>query len=127
MFGGRMGSEEVENYLRLNGKYLREAEELLRKGDYVQASEKLWGAAVEAVKAVAASRGIMLGTHRSLWEFIHRMSRERPELDLINGFRAAESLHVNFYEDHLPEEVVKLTAEQVKMFIENIKKLLPRQ
>ncbi|MEM0349995.1 MAG: PaREP1 family protein [Candidatus Caldarchaeum sp.] len=114
----------VEDYVRLNGKYLKEAEELLAEGDYVQASEKLWGAAAEMVKAVAAARGIMLGTHRSLWEFVHKLDEERPGMNLIEGFRAAESLHVNFYEDHLPEKVVELTVEQVKEFIEKMKKLL---
>ena len=48
----------LAEYERLNGKYLREAEELLEKKDYPQASEKLWGAAAEIVKAVAAGRGI---------------------------------------------------------------------
>lgn len=44
-----MGSD-TETNLRLNGKFMREAEELLAKGDYVQASEKLWGAAAEISK-----------------------------------------------------------------------------
>jgi len=114
----------IEDYLRLNGKYLKEAEELLSRGDYVQASEKFWGAAAEIVKAAAATRGITLGTHRSLWEFVHRLYKERPEMNLIEGFRAAESLHINFYEDHLPEKVVDLTIEKVKGFIEKMKQLL---
>ncbi len=50
-------------YVRLNGKYLAEALSLLRKGDLSQASEKLWGAFAEMVKAVAAQRGVALGTH----------------------------------------------------------------
>jgi hypothetical protein len=33
-------SEKVELHLKLAEKFLREAEELLAKGDYVQASEK---------------------------------------------------------------------------------------
>ena len=31
--------------MSLSDKYLREAEDLIKKGDYVQASEKAWGAA----------------------------------------------------------------------------------
>ncbi|MEM2989070.1 MAG: PaREP1 family protein [Candidatus Bathyarchaeia archaeon] len=54
------------DYLRLNSKYLKEAEGLLAKGDYPQASGKLWGAFVEAVKALAAEEGVGLGTHRSI-------------------------------------------------------------
>ena len=52
-------TERMELYVRLSEKYLRDAEEFLAKGDYVQASKKLWGAASLMVKAVAASRGCL--------------------------------------------------------------------
>jgi hypothetical protein len=35
-------SDRAELYTRLSEKYLKEADDLLAKGDYVQASEKLW-------------------------------------------------------------------------------------
>ncbi len=38
--------DEVKLHLKLAEKYLREAEDLLAKGDYVEASEKGWGAVV---------------------------------------------------------------------------------
>jgi hypothetical protein len=50
-------ASEVEMHLRLSEKELMEAEELLRKGDYLQASEEAWGAAAQMVKAVAAREG----------------------------------------------------------------------
>jgi hypothetical protein len=40
-----MKMTKAANYLSLNHNYLDEAEGLLEKGDYVQASEKFWGAA----------------------------------------------------------------------------------
>lgn len=61
--------EKVEHYLKLNNKYLYEAEELIKRKDYVQASEKLWGAAAEIVKVVAAKRGIEIKSHRELYKF----------------------------------------------------------
>jgi hypothetical protein len=116
----------IEDYLRLNGKYLREAEELLARGDYIQASEKLWGAAAEIVKAVAASRGVMLGTHKSLVRYVLELHKQNPGLGLRQGFAIAETLHINFYEDHLPEEEVRLRAEEVKSFINKMKELLKK-
>ena len=116
----------VEEYLRLNGKYLREAEELLARGDYIQASEKLWGAAAEVVKAVAASRGVTLGTHKSLVRYVLALHKQYPEFGLRQGFVMAETLHINFYEDNLPEEEVKLRAEEVKSFINKMKQLLQK-
>jgi len=37
--------EKVNNYLKLNDKYLKEGDALLEKADYVEASKKLGGTA----------------------------------------------------------------------------------
>ncbi|NQE04239.1 hypothetical protein C5S32_00075 [ANME-1 cluster archaeon GoMg1] len=55
----------------LSEKYLAEAKELLKEGNLVQASEKLWGAAALTVKMVAAKRGLKLEQHGGLWVFIN--------------------------------------------------------
>ncbi|MBI2648832.1 MAG: hypothetical protein HYW93_04165 [Thaumarchaeota archaeon] len=52
-----MAKARQAEYERLNGKYLKEAQQLLDSGDYAQASEKFWGATAEVIKAVAAKRG----------------------------------------------------------------------
>ncbi|MBO3763353.1 MAG: PaREP1 family protein [Thermoproteota archaeon] len=67
-----------QDYLRLNAKYLREAEELIEKKDYPQASEKIWRSFVEALKALASERGISLGTHRSIALFVAELNRDLP-------------------------------------------------
>lgn len=112
---------DVERYLELNRKYLEEAEGFLTKGDYVQASEKLWGAAAEMVKAVASKRGLELKSHRDLWGFVTRLDNERPELNLLKLFHVANSLHVNFYENWMTPEAVTKGAEAVKEFIEKLR------
>ena len=56
---------KVEIHLKLCEKFLKEVEELLARGDFVQASEKAWGAASQIVKAVAARRGVELRSHRA--------------------------------------------------------------
>ena len=114
----------TEHYKRLNGKYLKDAEELLAKEDYAQASEKLWGAAAEIVKAVAAKRGIKLGAHRSLTRFVAELDEEHPKLNLATGFGIANNLHTNFYEDWLDPRMVLKHAEVVKDFITKMEQLL---
>lgn len=115
---------EVTKYLDLNGKYLREADELLKKKDYPQASEKLWGAAAEMIKAVAARRGIELGTHRSLSDFLTRLHKEYPEWKMADKYAHANNLHINFYEDWLSPELVEEGSSAVKELIALLKKLL---
>lgn len=111
-------------YLELNGKYLKEADELLAKGDYVQASEKLWGAAAEMIKAIAAKRGLGLGTHRSIGVFLAKLDTKLPEWRLPDGYAHANNLHVNFYEDHLPPDLMLKSAAAVKKFIDKLRRLL---
>jgi len=117
------GSREAQ-YTRLNGKYLKYAEGFLRKKDYAQASEKLWGACAEVIKAVAAKRGKQLGTHRSIGEFVTKLHKEHPDWNLIDSFNIASNLHVNFYEDYLPPEHVLRSEKVVKEFVKRLRTLL---
>jgi len=46
-----------ERYWQVSTKYMAEGKELFERGKLQQASEKLWGAAAQAIKAVAEARG----------------------------------------------------------------------
>ncbi len=72
--------ERAEFHRSLAEMFLREAEELLARGDYVQASEKAWGAAAQMVKAVAAKKGKELKSHGDLWRFVLEVAGENDEL-----------------------------------------------
>ena len=72
--------ERAEFHRSLAEKFLQEAEELLAKGDYVQASEKAWSAAAQIVKAVAAKKGKELKSHGDLWRFVLEVAGENDEL-----------------------------------------------
>ncbi|MEM4494332.1 MAG: PaREP1 family protein [Candidatus Caldarchaeum sp.] len=114
----------VEGRFGLSGKFLKEAEELLRNGDYAQASGKLWVAVIEPVKAVAASRDISLGTRASLFQFVSQLARKNPELGLVDAFHVANSLCTNSYQDWLSEDFVRRGAEIVQAFIDKPKRFL---
>ena len=115
--------EKVKNYLSLNNKYLKEAEALIDKGDYVQASEKFWGAAAEMVKAIAAKRGSELRSHGELYRFITSLSKEFSAPELLRLFAAASSLHQNFYENWLPPEMVVDYGQAVKELVTRLTKM----
>jgi len=117
-------SERVEHYLGLTHKYIRDAREFITKGDYVQASEKLWGASAEMAKVVAAKRGIELKTHGDLWNFVTKLHTELKDPELSKLFLQANYLHQNFYENILPAEAVLAGAEAVEQFIAKLEKLI---
>jgi len=121
---GTEAEEKVEHYLKLNNKYLDEAEELIKKKDYVQASEKLWGAAAEMVKVVAAKRGIEIKSHRELYKFVAKLKTELGDPELSRLFGLAGALHQNFYENWLPPATVVDHAEAVKELVAKLKRAL---
>jgi hypothetical protein len=105
-------------------KYLRDADSLLAKGDYIQASEKLWGSAALIVKAVAASRGTTTLSHGELFSFVRKLGEEESKPELRRLFSVASTLHQNFYENWLHEDVIKEYSEDVKQLITELKKLI---
>jgi hypothetical protein len=112
-----------KKYRQLNRTYLKDAEKMFDNEDFSQASEKLWGAAAEMVKTVAAKRGVELGTHSSLWDYVSKLDKEHPELMLKRDFSYAGNLRQNFYEDWLGKEDIKEGLEVIKGFIEKLQAL----
>lgn len=74
--------EKAELHLKLSEKFLREAYDLLAKGDYVQASEKSWGAAAQVVKALAAKEGKELKSHGDLWRYVNDLVKKLGDQEL---------------------------------------------
>ena len=117
-------AQKAEQYLKLNDKYLEDAYALIAKEDFVQASEKLWGAAAEIVNAIAARRGFVIKSHAELYKFVSKLGTELEEPELVRLFSLASTLHQNFYEDWLPPETVMDHAEAVKELVVKLKRVL---
>ena len=126
-FGEKLDPDtEVEMHLRLSEKELMEAEEFLRKGDLVQASEKAWGAAAQIVKAVAAREGRELRSHGELHREVARIAAETGDEEVRMLWQSAGMLHQNFYENWLPREMVEGNIKDVKRFVEKLRKILEK-
>ncbi|MGC9052168.1 PaREP1 family protein [Pyrobaculum sp.] len=107
--------ERVEAYLAASDWFWREGLRLLSLGDLRQASEKIWNAVVQSVKAYAEVSGLPHDSHRLIWAVVRRLARDKPEL--ITMFAAVEQLHINFYEGHLERgdiEALLKAAESVR-------------
>jgi hypothetical protein len=80
--------------MKLSEKYLRYADNFLAKGDYIQASEKLWGSAALMVKAVAASRGTTILSYGELFSFVRKLGEEENKPELRRLFSVASTLRI---------------------------------
>jgi HEPN domain-containing protein len=114
--------DRAELHLELCEKYPREAEELLNKGDYAQASEKSWGAAAQIVKALAAKEGKTLRSHRELWEFAGELVERLGDAEVRRLWHAANALHQNFYESWMTPKSVAAVLENVKLLVGKLRK-----
>jgi HEPN domain-containing protein len=114
----------MEFHLKFSEKYLVEAEELLKRGDYVQASEKGWGAAAQVVKAIAAKEGRRVLSHDELHREVVRIAKAVNDDEIRRLWQSAIALHQNFYENWLPQEMVERNIEDIKKLIEKLKRLL---
>ena len=110
-------------HTQLNGKFLKDAKCLLDKQDYVQASEKLWGATAPIIKAVALKRGKRLRSHQSINKYVVVLSKELADKSILDYFGLANSLHQNFYEDWLAPEMVIRYATVIEKLIRKLKPL----
>ena len=98
----------AERHDEISAIFLDRAEDSLRAGDLLQASEKAWGAVAHCLKSIAKRRNMPSGSHAALTILINRLANESDEHDrIIQLYRRMGFLHSNFYEDWFKQETVE--------------------
>ena len=110
----------AQTHLEVSREFLIHAREQLDLGDSLQASEKGWGAAAHAVKAVAESRGWRHRSHRNLFEVIDRIATRTDRPEVIELFGVANALHQNFYEGWMTNEYISKSLERVERLLDTL-------
>ena len=110
--------EISDRYLKISRLHLQQAEEeLLVKGDTMQASEKIWNAAAQALKSVAALRGWNHKSHSLLGDIAMQLRLELGRPELSEQFRLLESAHNNFYEHRWAADEVDDRLNAARQFV----------
>ncbi|HHT9125756.1 MAG TPA: PaREP1 family protein [Candidatus Brocadiia bacterium] len=105
---------QLKKYVTLQQKYVNDADALLKKGDYVQASEKLWGSIATLTKAIATLRKKRINSHDGITFFLATVLNELKDKSMLRVILMANGLHQNFYEDTLIPEMVIEGAKAIK-------------
>lgn len=120
--------EKVRKYAAASLHYIDNAKKMLLENEPGKASELLWGGVAEAVQALAASRGKLLSSHRSMHWFIGELSKELNDATIAEAFYAAENLHHNgFHEVELETRDVALVFETVTKLVSKLLGLIPNE
>ena len=97
--------------------FLRQSDEEFASGDHLQASEKLYGAAVQVVTAIAQQRNWRHESHRSMKNAVYRLAREYNDNSIVGEFSIAERFHWHFYHDSLEPYEIEAERPLVHQFV----------
>ncbi len=114
----------AQEYITASASLYNQAMQELDAGDLRQASEKLWGAAAQALKSVAERRGWRHDSHALFYRIMRELEKDAPTPDLRRQFGAANELHINFYENWLDEAQIRERSEDVRLFIEQLESII---
>ena len=111
------------NHWEISRRFIIQADAELAAGDLLQASEKGWGAAAHAMKAVAQERGWRHDNHARLFGIANRLVAETGESIISELFGIASDAHKNFYEGDMSSETVSDSLEDIRTLLDILNNL----
>ena len=93
-------------------------------GDHPQGSEKLYGAATQAVIAICQQRGWRYQSHRAMKNAVIDLGREYNDPFIVAGFATAERFHANCFHDNMEDYDVEGERPAVHQFVARMLALL---
>ena len=112
-----------DRYAAISQRLLRDAQRELDLGDLIQASEKTWGAAAHAIKALAQMWGWYHQGHHRLDASVYYIVSERHHEDLLGWYNTANGLHRNYYEHELYADTLQLAIDATGRFVAEMEKI----
>ena len=111
---------ETQQHALTARDFLEAADREFAIGGRLQASEKLWGAASQAVIALAQQRGWPHDSHGAMKDAVTRLAREYDDPGIQAGYAVAEKLHANFYHGFMEDYQLIVDAALVRRFVEQV-------
>lgn len=129
--------EELETRVSIAEHMLRRGREELEKGDAVQASEKLYKAVEECIKALACLEGLeecrRAQEEGGWWSKLlgraaHKLSRRLGEPVILEAWEAGFDLHVHGFHEHAYSvEDVRESLPPIEKLVEYTKRYVDRR
>ena len=121
--------QSPDDHMQISRRFIEHAKEELRKGERLQASEKVYGRAQHALSAVGKERG--WATHNYyrkedvLYHLIDEFGlRDESGIDTLAAMHASFGFsHLNFHENSLSAEAIERAVSNVEVFVNTIQDL----
>ena len=125
-----VGDTTVDDPSRVGRGLLGEARLHLAEGDGLQAAEKIWAAAAQALGAIGERRGWVHDSDNSILCIGEHLGREfGREREFVRYLSQAHYMHVDYYGCGRSENVIRIVLDDIEEFIgelEVISDLPPR-
>ena len=108
----------VDYHAERSWHFLELVDDEVERGELEEASNKLWGSAAHAIKAVAERRGWSHGAHRDLEDAVMRLiDDEGAPAILLSHYGLANWFHSRFYGGPPDANVIRHGKTQITEFI----------
>ena len=108
---------QTENHIDIGRRLMLHATDQFDAGDFLQASEKAWGATAQFLKAHAVIRRLPHSGHYHLRQVADHLVQETGIDRIRELFAVCESLHANYYEAWMSEHELERSIGSVKELI----------
>jgi len=106
--------------------YFVNAEKLAKDGEFRKASEFLWGAVTQAIKALAVKLDIKIEMHSQFFDFMKTLAKEIEEPELYESFLFLNDLHKNFYDEKIRPEDYEIYLKKAVSFMKRLQEIMEK-
>ena len=119
------GSATVEDRVQISRRLILQAPGELERGDRLQATEKIWGALAQMLKAHGQQRGwLNMGSHRTVGRIAQQLAAEYDNGRILNAYIAADNGHRNFYDNEMSPPEIEGIIEVVASVLPELERAL---
>jgi len=116
----------LDPYIKIRDEYFANAEMFAGKGEYRKASELLWGAIAQTIKALAIKRGLIIENHRQFFDYMRGLAKETRDVELYKTFLFLNDLHKNFYDEKIRPEDFNIYLKEAYQFIVKLNTIMEK-
>jgi Archaeal PaREP1/PaREP8 family len=117
-------STYLAHFYETRDQYRSNAEKAIAAGEYRKASELLWVSITQELKALAATRGVVISSHGQFFDFLRQLATELGDRTIYEEFAALNALHRNFYDEIIPPDLFPDYYRRSIEYIERIELLV---
>ena len=111
-------NQTPDEHLQISRRFIEHARDELKKGERLQASQKIWGAEQHALAAVGKERGWRTEDYQHKDAIAYHLADELDNRQIQTRHDSYDRYHVNFYQNRLEDELAMEAAiDDVEQFV----------